>query len=56
MALPALTDDDYRGMLWWNELNEFMRAYWLSLAPHPSAKDAWETYKKHHEEEYAPRH
>lgn len=56
MALSDLKNDDYRGMFWWNNLTEVVRAYWLSVAGSAVPADAWEAFKKEHAEEYAPRH
>lgn len=46
------TEDERRGMAWWNGLSEVERLRWLdiawgygSLADPPSAADAWAAYK-----------
>ncbi len=49
------TDDELRGMDWWNALSEPARGYWLNAAraradqarlAHVSVADAWAEYKR----------
>jgi len=47
----APTEDEIRGMAWWNQLSESRRLYWLEKASvggrvwDVSAADAWAAYK-----------
>jgi hypothetical protein len=45
-----MTEDEAKGMAWWNSLDETERAFYLKVAelnstPHPSAADAWHWFK-----------
>lgn len=39
------TDDEQRGMDWWNALNELEREFWLRVAISARPADAWAAYK-----------
>lgn len=39
------TDDDIRGMKWWNSQPESERRYWLNVAKSARPVDAWRAYK-----------
>ena len=39
------TDDDRRGMDWWNGASELEREFWLRVAISARPVDAWRAYK-----------
>jgi len=39
------TEDEQRGMDWWNALPELQRKFWLDVADSARPADAWTAYK-----------
>lgn len=40
-----ITDDDLKGIAWWNHCTEEERRYWLDRADSACPVDAWRAYK-----------
>lgn len=49
MSASNPTDDDRKGMEWWNAQNEHTRRLWLELAQSARPVDAWHAYKRDQE-------
>ncbi|GMV27859.1 MAG: hypothetical protein AMXMBFR58_38900 [Phycisphaerae bacterium] len=41
-----MTDDEAKGIDWWNALTESERGGWLRIAGSAVPADAWEAYKR----------
>ena len=41
-----MTDDEAKGIAWWNALSEEDRAFWLRAAISAVPADAWAYYKR----------
>ncbi|MDO5693663.1 MAG: hypothetical protein Q4G70_14515 [Pseudomonadota bacterium] len=39
------TEDERRGMEWWNAASELQREFWLRVASSARPADAWAAYK-----------